>query len=71
VTTRIVDAGDRVVFEETATVPGAGFAGPVAEWRLRIPSQTLSPGAYLLRIQAISRDAKPVVREVPFSIGDV
>jgi hypothetical protein len=71
VTTRIVDAEDRVAFEDTETIPGARFAGSAAEWRFRIPSQTLAPGTYLLRIQAASPDARPVAREVPFSIGGV
>ena len=50
---QIVDADNRVVYEDTRTLPAAGFsADRASDVRLALPIGSLTPGAYLLTIEA-------------------
>jgi VWFA-related protein len=65
----IRDAHDQVVFTKTDALPFAGGASPKgADYRLRLPLDTLASGEYLLTITAKGTAEVEARRDVRFSI---
>jgi VWFA-related protein len=53
VTARVIDASDRPVFEDAATLPAERFSSDrAADYRLQLPVERLAAGEYLLTIDA-------------------
>ena len=68
VTSRIVDADNRIVYEDTRTLPAVGFgADRASDVRLTLPVARLTPGPYLLTIEA-SIDGRTAKRDLRFSV---
>jgi hypothetical protein len=67
-TTKIVDGGNAVAFQDRATLTPDQFAADAAaHHRLRIPLEKLRPGDYLLQIEAAA-GAATATRDARFSV---
>jgi VWFA-related protein len=69
VTAEIRDANDQVAFTKTDALPLAGAASPKsADYRLRLPLDTLAAGEYLLTITAKGPAEPEAKRQVRFAV---
>jgi VWFA-related protein len=69
VTARVLDASNKTVFESRQALASGQFSAGVANYQLALPLATLSPGEFLLRIEAHRRGLPAVRRDVRFRIN--
>jgi hypothetical protein len=74
VTTSVADAAGRVVFRSEESIEGSAFDSARRAYghMASVPLNDLAPGEYALRVEARSRSGTtaPVVRHIPFSVGE-